>query len=258
MKIGIISDIHEDAERLSLALRLLEKNNCDRMICLGDISGYDDRFYSYRYSRNLQYCLDLIKVNCRDIIPGNHDLFHIKKLPSYNSIFHFPDNWYELTFAERKILSKGMIWLYEKDYPIKCHELLQEILNPCNDKIIIESDDLKLMFTHSIAPDISGFLTKKPVKVKDFEKHFELLNQNNCHIGLCGHSHPNGLLKISEKKVFNPKFSAMEISNKEKLQFIVPCIADGIQDNGVTILDTKEKTIEAIPIRTPKHNSFFL
>ena len=54
MKLGIISDIHEDAERLIIALKALEKLNCDRIICLGDISGYDDRFYSYKYSRNLE------------------------------------------------------------------------------------------------------------------------------------------------------------------------------------------------------------
>lgn len=258
MKLGIISDIHEDAERLIIALKALEKLNCDRIICLGDISGYDDRFYSYKYSRNLEYCIDLIKVYCRDIIPGNHDLFHLKALPNYNTIFHFPDNWYELTLDIKKSLSKGIIWLYEKDYPIKNIKSFQDVMSDLSDKIVFESNGLRVLFTHSIAPDISGILTKKPYKLNDFKSHFDLIKENNCSVGISGHLHPNGLLRISDKKVHNPKFGELEFSNDLHFQFIVPCIADGIQDNGYTILNTINRTIESIPLRTPKHNSIFL
>lgn len=258
MILGIISDVHEDAERLTIALKALEKHNCDRLICLGDISGYDERFYSYRYSRNLDYCIDLIKVNCRDIMPGNHDLFHLKKIPDYNTVFHFPENWYDLSFELRKSMSKGLIWLYEKDYPIKNMELFRSAMSDLKDKIIMESNNLRILFTHSIAPDISGFLTKKPIKIKDFSTHLDMIKENQCIIGISGHLHPNGLLKISEKKIYNPKFGQIEISKDLPLQFIVPCIADGIQDNGYTILDTKNRTIESIPLRTPKHHSIFL
>ncbi|MBX3042413.1 MAG: metallophosphoesterase [Candidatus Kapabacteria bacterium] len=258
MKIGIISDIHEDAERLLSAIKSLEKYNCDYLVCLGDISGFDERFYSFKYSKNLDYCVDIIKVNCRVVLPGNHDLFHLKKLPEYNTVFHFPDNWYELDFKERKSLSNGLIWLYDKDYPIrniyKFSTLFEDFIN----KYIIENEEIKILLTHSVAPDISGFLTKKPVKLNDFINHFQFLENNNCKIGISGHLHPNGLLRITGKKVNHPKFALMEISEDTKSQFIIPCIADGIQDNGFTILDTKSKTIESIPLRTPKHSGFFL
>jgi predicted phosphodiesterase len=258
MKIGIISDIHEDAERLSTALKLIEKQGCDELICLGDISGFDERYYSYGYSRNLNYCIDLIKVNCRAIIPGNHDFFHLRKLPDYNSVFDFPKEWYELPYVKRKKLSKGKIWLYEKDSIVRDIDKFSSLFESLSNKLIYQYNNLNILFSHSIFPDLSGFLTKKPNKIIDFQEHFKLLKDNNCTIGISGHLHPNGLLKISEKKIFYPKFSAMEIPESEIFQFICPCIADGIQDNGFTVLDSIQRTIESIPLRTPKHMAIFL
>lgn len=257
MKIGIITDIHEDAERLQYVIKELEKLNCDEIACLGDISGFDGRFYSYGFSRNLKFCMDVINVNCRVIIPGNHDLFHMKKLPGYNSIFNFPDNWYDLTFEERKKLSKGKIWLYDNDFPIDNPGVFSDYYSDLSDMITFDAGNIRILFTHSIAPDISGVLRKKPNKIKDFQPHFDLIEKNKCHIGISGHLHPNGLLKISRKKIHTPKFSKIELSG-ETVHFICPCVANGMQDNGFTIINTSDKTIEAFPIRTPKYNMFMI
>jgi predicted phosphodiesterase len=258
MKLGIISDIHEDAQRLMIALKSLENLNCDSIICLGDISGFDQRFYSYQFSKNLKYCLDCINMNCRVIIPGNHDLFHIQQLPQYNSIFPFPENWYSLSFNEKKKLSNGVIWINEHDEPLKDTELLNEVILNRSDMAIIEDGEDRILFTHSVYPDISGFLTKKPVKLFGFSAHLDFLESNNCNIGISGHFHPNGLMKIEKRKVHKPKLSTMEVSKDETVQFICPCIADGVQDNAYTVYDTTNRTIESIPLRTPKYNSFFL
>ncbi len=256
MKIGIITDIHEDAERLIFTLKSLEKLGVDRLFCLGDISGFDERFYSYKFSKNFAYCLDIIMKNCEVILPGNHDLFHLSMLPKYSSAFHFPENWYQLSFAERKSISKGLIWLYEKDYPIGSKEIFSELMQSFYDNTIVEYDGIKMLLTHSIAPDISGFLTKKPTKWKDFAEHLELLKKNDCAIGLSGHLHPNGIFRIDEKKMHNPRFGALELSDSATMQYICPCLANGMQDNGFVILDTKNKTIESIPLRTPKSNFY--
>jgi predicted phosphodiesterase len=82
MKIGIISDIHEDGIRLMQALTGLEKQNCDKLVCLGDIAGFDKRFYGFEYTRNLSYCILPIRASCIHIIPGNHDFFVMKKIIS--------------------------------------------------------------------------------------------------------------------------------------------------------------------------------
>lgn len=258
MKIGIITDIHEDAERLSLAIKSLEKHNCEFLVCLGDIAGFDERFYSYKYSKNLEYCSDCIKVNCRVIIPGNHDLFHMKMLPKYKTAFDFPENWYELTFAKRKSLSNGIIWTYENDSPVEDAKSFYDLLSDKPDMKIYDTATDRILFSHSIFPDLSGFFAKKPTKIKDFESHFNLSDEKKYSIGISGHLHPNGLLRINRKKVNKSRFVTMEIPYNEPVQYICPAIADGVQDNGFTILDTIARTIESIPLRTPRHNSIIL
>jgi predicted phosphodiesterase len=258
MKLGIITDIHEDAERLSIAISALEKLNCDEIICLGDISGFDDRFYSYRFSRNLSFCIDCIINNCKIIVPGNHDLNHLKRLPSYNGVFSFPDNWYDLSPQERKNISAGRIWLYDNDYPINCKSEFEKLFAVSNDRYFYDTDNFRILFTHSVSPDISGLIAKKPSKHDDFTPQFLLLSENKCNIGISGHLHPNGLLRIDEKKIYNPKFAELELPEYGYMQFICPCIADGMQDNGFTVIDTKELTIESIPLRTPRHNSYLI
>jgi len=257
MRIGIISDIHEDAERLNYAVSQFEKLNCDEIICLGDVSGFDERFYSFRFSKNLNYCIDILKVNCRVILPGNHDLYQIKRLPA-NPAFPFPPDWYELSMEERKKISNGAVWLYEKETLISHPNRLAEIFTYTeNDYFVYNTENYKILFSHSIFPDISGVMTKKPIKVKDFRLHIDLLRENNVVIGVCGHLHPNGLLRVNSK-VHHPKFSELEFDINSNTQFICPCIADGIQDNGYTIIDTINNTLQSFPIRTPKNSMYFL
>ncbi len=44
MKLAIITDIHEDRVNLVKALRMIEKEACDEIACLGDIVGFSTPF----------------------------------------------------------------------------------------------------------------------------------------------------------------------------------------------------------------------
>ncbi|MCX6826934.1 MAG: metallophosphoesterase family protein, partial [candidate division Zixibacteria bacterium] len=81
MKIGLICDIHEDLHSLKEALRQLEKRNCDDLICLGDIVGYDISCHEHGATRDSSACIAAIRSNCRYAVIGNHDLFALKKIP---------------------------------------------------------------------------------------------------------------------------------------------------------------------------------
>ena len=256
MKIGIITDIHEDGIRLAQAIRQLEKQNCDILVCLGDMSGFDKRFYGYGYSRNLNYCLSVIRDNCRYVIPGNHDLFVLKKIPAWNHVFDFPDNWYMLPPERRQELSKGKVWNFEHDMPVSVDTSLLEWLNSLDEFFVLDEDGFRILFTHSLFPDPMGMLTRKPYRHSDFEPHLSILSEMNCDMGISGHMHPNGVFRIRRRDTVRGKFGHLE-AGSDVLQLVCPCIAESNQDNGFAILDTATRTVEAIPLRTPNHPVFW-
>ena len=113
MKLGILSDIHEDFTSLYKAIRLLEKNCCDELICLGDIVGFNTSFPKYQNKRDASLCLEMVMDNCKHVIVGNHDLFAARKTPESNPGFEYPPNWYNLELEKRKQMANDKIWLYE-------------------------------------------------------------------------------------------------------------------------------------------------
>ncbi|MFZ0282567.1 MAG: metallophosphoesterase family protein, partial [Bacteroidales bacterium] len=118
MRIGMLTDIHEDTEMLREALRLAEINRCDELVCLGDIVGHDRRFYKNIKNKSGKQCLNLIRTNCRYIVAGNHDLFAARRIPAYSERFRYTDHWFSMNSDERKLLSKGKVWSYEYDDPV--------------------------------------------------------------------------------------------------------------------------------------------
>ena len=84
MKLGIISDIHEDLLSLKVAMSRLEQKHCDEIICLGDTVGFSLPHHKNVYSKDANYCVELVKVNCNVVVAGNHDLNALNIVPNYN------------------------------------------------------------------------------------------------------------------------------------------------------------------------------
>jgi predicted phosphodiesterase len=64
VKIGIISDIHSNFEALTAVLSALEKENVERVICLGDLVGYGP---------DPNACVELVLNSADFTVAGNHD-----------------------------------------------------------------------------------------------------------------------------------------------------------------------------------------
>src|SRR5262245_61798512 len=68
---GVITDIHGNFEALSAALAALDRAGVDRIVCCGDVVGYNadgDR------------CIQTLAERGIDTISGNHDLIAIGRL----------------------------------------------------------------------------------------------------------------------------------------------------------------------------------
>lgn len=71
MKTAIISDIHANPAALLSALADIERQNCSRIVCLGDIVGYG-------YDPNA--CIDICRERGIECFLGNHDAGLISRL----------------------------------------------------------------------------------------------------------------------------------------------------------------------------------
>jgi len=248
MKLGIISDIHEDVENLKKALNVLEKSSCDEIVCLGDIIGFCVHYNRYAHNRDAKECLRLVKQNCKYVVIGNHDQFAAAKIPEYYGGFPFPDNWYSLTNEEKKRLSSGHVWLYDDELPSNLENEDLEYIRSLPEFLKVNIHGVTFMFSHFVIPDLTGSPSTFPKNSKDLSGHFEFMNRNECTIGFCGHIHSEGMMLAYEnKKKFIPRmhdsfgsysFSVSRL--KKKLQCIaVPAIALTERKSGLAIFDTE-------------------
>jgi predicted phosphodiesterase len=68
---GIISDIHGNLEALTKALEALSERQVDRIVCLGDIVGYNPASNE---------CIDALHARGIDSVAGNHDWIALGRL----------------------------------------------------------------------------------------------------------------------------------------------------------------------------------
>lgn len=82
MKIGLISDVHAAPQPLAEALRLFRHESVDRIICPGDIAGYNNQ---------LDETIKLLIDNQVECITGNHDQTFIHNHPElkHTESYHF-------------------------------------------------------------------------------------------------------------------------------------------------------------------------
>jgi predicted phosphodiesterase len=185
MKLGFLSDIHEDIISLQKGLQLLEKEKCDQVICLGDITGFSNPYYPFGETKDANACIRLVRENCSVVVPGNHDLFSAGRIPQFNAGIEYPENWFNLDIRERMNLMKGKVWLYEHEILPELTEENLQYLESLPEYHIAENADFQILFSHFLYPDISGSLIKRIDDIYDYKAHFRFMRQNNCCIGLC-------------------------------------------------------------------------
>ncbi len=260
MKIAVISDIHEDVVSLKRALKVIEIEKCDQIICLGDILGYPFLRGKYEATRNASECISIIRKNCSIVLCGNHDLFHIGKLPQYRAGFKFPDNWYDLTPEEKTHISLGKVWNYSDDYAVKLSEKEIGYLQSLPEFVIKDIGEKKLLFSHYVYPNFTGTVSTKYDDDREIKGHFGFLRQKECELSICGHMHIEGLgvCYESEAGLFSKIFKGFmyysygeKKLNRNRLNCLtIPALADNSQVNGFAIYNSTEFSINALSLNT--------
>jgi len=244
MRYAIISDIHEDVAGLQRAISKIDKLQCDKIICLGDISGFSVPHYHHFDIRNAHECLKILRNNNAIIIPGNHDLNACQRIPEISPEFEYPENWYELDYFHKKSLANGKLWLYEENElkPFYTQEDLK-YLKKLPIYQIIENKKCKVMFSHYVYPNISGSYRNFFHKRNDYSEHINILKKNNCMYGFVGHAHNEKSLIITHKKITTFKFRKMDLPKTNAI-IVIPAIAGNKRKNGFCIFDFEKNRIE--------------
>ncbi len=189
MKLGLITDIHENVTMLEAVLKMADSLGCDELACLGDITGYDRRFYNYHFRRSARQCISLIRASCRWVVAGNHDLFAAGRLPAWSNGFSYPENWFQMSPSERRSASGGLVWSFDGEDPNDLAGDELEYLNAIPEYEIVSDDGLTLLLSHYIYPDFTGSTTRHVEKQRHIRELWKFMSHNGIHLSLSGHSH---------------------------------------------------------------------
>jgi predicted phosphodiesterase len=248
MILGFISDIHEDIRNLEKAFRLLDALMVDEIICLGDMVGFNVESCNFLHERDASACIDLVKTRCCKVIPGNHDLYALRKIPEHRGGFNYENGWYDLDFKIRKEKGDGKIWLYEEtELSALLSDSEKSYLDSLHETENLKTDHLNLLFTHYIYPNITGSSVGFVENAGDCQEHLQFLNSNKFDFSFSGHGHIQGLTIASEEK-----YQIVNFNQKIKIDpgsaVTGPCISRGSKRNGVMVFNTLSREIEAIPL----------
>lgn len=249
MKLGIISDIHEDIVSLRKALDILNNKRCDEIICLGDIVGYSEPYYNFSDTRDASECVSVVKANCNIVIIGNHDLYAIQKLTEFNNGFKYPVDWFDLDFVKRKIFAGNRVWLYEdEESENSLTEGDKRYLMSLPEYVVKNYAGISFLFSHYLYPDISGSEARFRYKKKEMTEHLGFVNENECLIGICGHAHVDGFLSGTKNRYIWKDYG--KHLHRKKLSWIIgPCIAGSTdRSNGFIIFDTDSFEVEVVKL----------
>lgn len=250
MKIAFISDIHEDILSLTEALKLIDKLGCEQIICLGDICGYSVPHYNYLAERDASACVQLIKEHCHVAVVGNHDLFALRKTPTNSPLFTYPDNWYQLTFAERRQLSQHKLWLYEDNElsALLTQEAFEDLQQLSEQQIVEFPGGLTLLLTHYVTPNLTGSMTGFITNAYELAMHWQYIRQHHCTMGISGHMHTPGLSILKNNRLQTIPYQRS--SSLSGIQWIgIPAISRGKTPSGFAVMDTLAQNMTAISLR---------
>jgi predicted phosphodiesterase len=246
VRIGIISDIHEDILSLEGILRAIEKEKVDHVVCLGDILGYDDTHYPAVSRADGDECIRLVKEHCSIAVAGNHDLFAAGKTPVFTAGVKYPPHWHSQSRADRLKFLNGRLWEYgawEETRRLSATSL--DFLRQLPEFAIATYDGTTVHFSHFLYPDLSGSTTKLPQGVHDTWEHLSWMKKHKAMTGFAGHTHLPTMLTGNWYSMLSTARTIRRFSPARTWMTCPPVVA-GKTPQGFLTVDTTLREIRTI------------
>lgn len=226
MRLAILSDIHEDYINLLKIVGRAETRGFDKLICLGDISGFSLPYYKYGKSRNASACLSLLREKCDIIIAGNHDLHAAGIDPELPDVLEGQDTWqHELDldpgYSEEEISFLATLPFY----------------------ISLTTPAGNILFSHYVYPNLLGFVMALNSRMREFQEHFAFMQEHNCSISFTGHAHPMGFYMVQPGSFKHYRNRSIKITSFPVLVGIPPVTRNQHQSS-FCIFDTISHSLQ--------------
>ncbi len=201
MKIAIISDIHGNIEALGSVLSDIEKEECTKIFCLGDIvmAGPEPK-------ETIQKIHDLMQSKDFHIIQGNTDkMLSVFSFDTYNEILNTNEVMASAYLADSTLLNEE-----DKNF-LKNLPVQKEL----------ELFGIKILLVHG-SPRKNNENIYPDMKIEDVE---EIIKDTKADIIFCGHTHiPCGYQTNTEQTIVNAGSVGRPFSETPKACYAVMTI----------------------------------
>lgn len=180
MKIAIISDIHGNIDALESVLSDIEKENCSKIFCLGDIA-----MAGPEPSKTISKIHALVQTKDFHIIQGNTDsMLSVFSFDTYNAILNTNTVMGSAYLADSQLLTNE-----EKEF-----------LKNLPEKLDIELYGIKILLVHG-SPRKNNENIYPNLPIEEVE---EMIKDTDANIIFCGHTHmPCGYQTNTEQTIVN-------------------------------------------------------
>ncbi|QAA33023.1 metallophosphoesterase family protein [Clostridium manihotivorum] len=207
MKIGIITDVHNNVIALNSILKLFEEKECDEILCCGDIIGIGPF-----PEETVQRIKSLTNIKC---VLGNHEKYLINGIKK-----PYPDGMDETEALhhewEHSLLSDDSKQ-YIKQLPYILH---------------LDRGNLKLAVVHYSISEDNRYINFKPnPDITDCEKMFSNINAD---IILYGHDHRGSIVYGNDKIYINCGSLGCTSTN------------EGIAQGGILTIDQQKPAFQKV------------
>ena len=189
---GVIADIHGNREALAAAFAALEARGVERIVCLGDIVGYN---------ADPDECATIVRERRMLAIAGNHDLISIRRLGFDRCANNAA---YALRRTRRSIAAETVAYL-------ETLPMAREI-------------EPGVMLVHGGVRDVQQYMTNRTL----IAQNAAWLREDSPEIRVCffGHSHEQKVYQVDGDTVTDLPLANILSLNPEKKYFINPGSVD--------------------------------
>jgi len=215
---GVVADIHGNREALAAAFAALESRAVERIVCLGDIVGYN---------ADPDECVEMVRSRCALSIAGNHDLIGLGRLD-----FRRCSNKAEYSLRRtRRVLAPASV------------EYLLRLPPHCvlEDGVVLVHGGVRDVQQYMVTPALIG-------------ENAALLKEDFPGARLCffGHSHEQKVYRVEADAVV--ELAAREVClDANHLHFVNPGSVDASRKRGAklaecAVFDSRRWTIEFLRV----------